>query len=40
MNYPGKFRLKRWLMERTRVLNWLRRRYRREPLLDSDHSPR
>jgi hypothetical protein len=39
MNYPGKFRLERWLVLRPRVLpalNWLRRRYGREPLQEPD----
>jgi hypothetical protein len=39
MNYPGKFRLERWLVRRSRVfpaLNWLRRRYGREPLLEPE----
>jgi hypothetical protein len=38
-NYPGKFRLERWLVQRPHVLpalNWLRRRYGREPLLGPD----
>ena len=37
MNYPGKFKLERWLAMRPRVLpalNWLRRRYGYPPLLD------
>lgn len=36
MNYPGKFRLERWLIRRPKVLpalNWFRQRYGREPLL-------
>jgi len=36
MNYPGKFKLERWLVLRPRVLpalNWLRRRYGRPPLV-------
>lgn len=35
MNYPGKYRLERWIVTRPRVLsalNWLRLRYGREPL--------
>ena len=37
MNYPGKFKLERWLVMRPRVLpalNWLRKRYGYPPLLD------
>ena len=37
MNYPGKFKLERWLIMRPRVLpalNWLRRRYGYPPLQD------
>ncbi len=37
MNYPGKFRLERWLAMRPRVLpalNWLRERYGYPPFLD------
>ena len=37
MNYPGKFRLERWLVMRPRVLpalNWLRKRYGYAPLQD------
>lgn len=37
MNYPGKFRLERWLAMRPRVLpalNWLRERYGYPPLED------
>ena len=37
MNYPGKFRLERWLIMRPRVLpalNWLRKRYGHPPLQD------
>ena len=37
MNYPGKFRLERWLVMRPRVLpalNWLRKRYGHPPLQD------
>jgi hypothetical protein len=39
MNYPGKFRLERWLVRRRGVLpalNWLRRRYGRDLLLEPD----
>jgi Putative transmembrane protein (PGPGW) len=39
MNYPGKFRLERWLVRRPKVLpalNWLRRRYGREALLEPE----
>jgi hypothetical protein len=35
MNYPGKFKIERWLVLRPRVLpalNWLRQRYGRAPL--------
>ena len=42
MNYPGKFRLERWLVSRPRVLpalNWLRRRYGRDLLLEPDQEP-
>jgi len=37
MNYPGKFKLERWLAMRPRVLpalNWLRKRYGEPPLED------
>jgi Putative transmembrane protein (PGPGW) len=37
MNYPGKFRLERWLVRRPHVLpalNWLRHRFGRDPLID------
>ncbi len=37
MNYPGKFKLERWLIMRPRVLpalNWLRKRYGHPPLQD------
>jgi hypothetical protein len=37
MNYPGKFKLERWLVMRPRVLpalNWLRKRYGHPPLQD------
>ncbi len=37
MNYPGKFKLERWLAMRPRVLpalNWLRQRYGYPPLQD------
>jgi len=36
MNYPGKYRLERWLVRRPHVLsamNWLRQRYGRSPLI-------
>lgn len=36
MNYPGKFRLERWLISRPAVyssINWLRQRAHREPLI-------
>jgi len=42
MNYPGKFRLERWLVSRPRVLpalNWLRHRYGRDLLLEPDQEP-
>lgn len=42
MNYPGKFHLERWLVSRPRVLpalNWLRRRYGRDLLLEPDKDP-
>ena len=42
MNYPGKFRFERWLVSRPRVLpalNWLRKKYGREPLLPPDGEP-
>jgi hypothetical protein len=42
MNYPGKFRLERWLVSRPRVLpalNWLRRRYGRDLLQEPDQEP-
>jgi len=35
-NFPGKYRLERWLVMRPRVLrtiNWLRQRSKRNPLL-------
>lgn len=35
MNYPGKFALERWLIQRPKVLptlNWLRARYKQPPL--------
>lgn len=35
MNYPGKYRLERWIIQRPAVLtsvNWLRRKYYRPPL--------
>ena len=37
MNYPGKFRIERWLVLRPHVLpalNWLRRRYGKPPFAD------
>lgn len=36
MNYPGKYRLERWLVTRPavfRTINWLRQRARRKPLV-------
>lgn len=42
MNYPGKFEFERWLVRRPRVLpalNWLRKKYGREPLLPPDDAP-
>jgi len=42
MNYPGKFRLERWLVSRRGVLpalNWLRRRYGRDLLQEPDQEP-
>ncbi|TNF36073.1 MAG: hypothetical protein EP315_04695 [Gammaproteobacteria bacterium] len=39
MNYPGKFRLERWLVTRFHLLpaiNWIRHRYNRPPLQISD----
>jgi hypothetical protein len=42
MNYPGKFRLERWLVQRRGVLpalNWLRRRYGRDLLIEPDREP-
>ncbi|WP_290653275.1 PGPGW domain-containing protein [Aquisalimonas sp.] len=36
LNFPGKYRLERWLVSRPAVfrsINWLRRRYGREPLV-------
>jgi hypothetical protein len=42
MNSPGKFEFERWLVRRPRVLpalNWLRRKYGREPLLPPDGEP-
>ncbi|MDZ7737312.1 MAG: PGPGW domain-containing protein [Gammaproteobacteria bacterium] len=36
LNYPGKYRLERWIVSRPavfRTINWLRRRARREPLV-------
>jgi hypothetical protein len=42
MNYPGKFRLERWLVSRPKVLpalNWLRRRYGRDLLQEPDGDP-
>ncbi|HEY9050831.1 MAG TPA: PGPGW domain-containing protein [Gammaproteobacteria bacterium] len=36
MNYPGKFRLERWLVTRFRLLpamNWIRKRYNLPPLV-------
>ena len=42
MNYPGKFRLERWIVSRPRVLpalNWLRRRYGRDLLHEPDREP-
>ena len=36
MNYPGKYRLEAWLVERLRLLNalnWLRRRYKKPDLI-------
>jgi len=37
LNFPGKFRLQRWLVRRPNVwrsINWLRKRAKREPLED------
>lgn len=46
MNYPGKYRLEAWLVERLRLLkalNWFRRRYNRPELIPpsslNPHSP-
>ncbi len=39
MNYPGKFKLERWLVTRFRLLpamNWIRQRYKLPPLELSD----
>lgn len=39
MNYPGKYALERWLIERPhvlRALNWLREKYGQVPLLPPD----
>jgi hypothetical protein len=36
MNYPGKFALERWLIQRPYVMhavNWLRKKYNHPPLL-------
>lgn len=44
LTFPGKYRLQRWLVSRRSVrrsINWMRRRYGREPLIirDGDETP-
>jgi len=37
MNYPGKFTLERWIIQRPKILpavNWLRQKYNHPPLLE------